>query len=105
MPLVDVLYTDSLTSCFKITSPHEPVKNNVSCGDAWTEYQDLDWDAIEEIKTQAVYTADSGLDLLRKAAPKLMKRADDNWGYGIADNLKDPKYNHYKYWANPLETE
>lgn len=45
------------------------------------------------------------LDLLRKVAPKMMARADANWGYGVASNLDDPKYNHPKHWSNPLETK
>lgn len=45
------------------------------------------------------------LDLLRRVAPKMMARADANWGYGMASDLQDPKYNHPKYWSNPLETK
>ncbi|CAM6085982.1 unnamed protein product [Calypogeia fissa] len=89
----------------KTTSPRERVRSNASCGDSWTEYQELNWVDIEEAAQKQVYTAETGLDLLRKVAPRLMKRADDNWGYGIADNPRDPKYNHFKYWANPLESE
>ncbi|XP_065866789.1 putative phospholipid:diacylglycerol acyltransferase 2 isoform X2 [Euphorbia lathyris] len=32
------------------------------------------------------------------------KRAEAHFSHGIADNLDDPKYKHYKYWSNPLET-
>lgn len=64
----------------------------------------MDWAGIEEVGQKAVYTASTGLDLLRKVAPRMMKRADENWGYGIADDPSDKKYDHFKYWANPLET-
>ena len=62
---------------------------------------------VEGIKAVADYkafTADSVLDLLHFVAPKLMKRGDAHFSHGIADNLDDPKYKHYKYWSNPLET-
>lgn len=52
-----------------------------------------------------IYTAGSILDLLHFVAPKLMARGGEQFSYGIADNLDDPKYNHYKYWSNPLETK
>ncbi|KAJ8563492.1 hypothetical protein K7X08_031944 [Anisodus acutangulus] len=32
------------------------------------------------------------------------KRAEAHFSHGIAENLEDPKYSHYKYWSNPLET-
>jgi hypothetical protein len=34
-----------------------------------------------------------------------MKRADENWGFGVADDPSLPKYaDNPKYWSNPLET-
>jgi phospholipid:diacylglycerol acyltransferase len=45
------------------------------------------------------------IDLLRFVAPKMMERGSAHFSYGIADNLDDPKYQHYKYWSNPLETK
>jgi len=45
------------------------------------------------------------LDLLHFVAPRLMQRGDAHFSYGIADNLDDPKYKHYKYvkemWIHP----
>jgi len=34
-----------------------------------------------------------------------MQRGSAHFSYGIADDLDDPKYQHYKYWSNPLETK
>ena len=51
------------------------------------------------------YTTGSILDLLNFVAPKLMARGDAHFSHGIAENLDDPKYQHYKYWSNPLETK
>lgn len=59
---------------------------------------------IKAVADYKVYTAGSILDLLHYVAPKMMKRGDAHYSYGIADDLDDPKYNHYKYWSNPLET-
>ncbi|CAJ2654582.1 unnamed protein product [Trifolium pratense] len=50
-------------------------------------------------------TGRTDLDLHNFVAPKMMKRADAHFSHGIADNLDDPKYTHYKYWSNPLETK
>lgn len=61
-------------------------------------------ETIRKISENEAYTADTLLDLLRTVAPKTMKRAEAHFSHGIADNLSDPKYNHYKYWSNPLET-
>lgn len=58
--------------------------------------------AVAEYKT---YTADSIVDMLQFVAPKMMARGAAHFSYGIADNLNDPKYNHFKYWSNPLETK
>ncbi|XP_074562457.1 phospholipid:diacylglycerol acyltransferase 1-like [Curcuma longa] len=35
----------------------------------------------------------------------MMQRGSAHYSYGIADDLDDPKYMHYKYWSNPLETK
>lgn len=60
---------------------------------------------VKAVADYKVYTAGSILDLLQFVAPKLMARGGTQFSYGIADNLEDPKYNHYKYWSNPLETK
>lgn len=81
------------------------VKSNASCGDVWTEYQEMSWESIKAIAEHKVYTAGTILDLLHFVAPKLMQRGDAHFSYGVAENLDDPKYEHYKYWSNPLETK
>nr|CAD1825091.1 unnamed protein product [Ananas comosus var. bracteatus] len=78
---------------------------NVSCSDIWTEYHELGWGGIKAVADYKVHTAGSILDLLQFVAPKMMNRGNAHFSYGIADNLDDPKYNHYKYWSNPLETK
>lgn len=77
---------------------------NATCQDVWTEYHDMGIPGIKAVADYKVYTAGSILDLLHYVAPKMMKRGDAHYSYGIADDLDDPKYNHYKYWSNPLET-
>lgn len=64
----------------------------------------MTWDDLESIPKEGYYTASSVIDLLRKVAPNMMRRADANWAFGLAENPSDPKYNHHKYWANPFET-
>ncbi|GAB2267756.1 Phospholipid:diacylglycerol acyltransferase 1 [Dionaea muscipula] len=77
---------------------------NTTCQDAWTEYNDMGVGGVNAVAGYKAYTAESVLDLLNYVAPKMMKRGDAHFSYGIADDLDDPKYNHYKYWSNPLET-
>ena len=60
---------------------------------------------IRAVADYKVYTSESILDLLNFVAPKMMARGSAHFSYGISDNLDDPKYNHYKYWSNPLETK
>ena len=62
-------------------------------------------EGVRAVADYEVYTADSVVDLLRFVAPKMMARGSAHFSYGIADNLDDPQYNHYKYWSNPLETK
>ncbi|XVF69067.1 hypothetical protein PTKIN_Ptkin11bG0051000 [Pterospermum kingtungense] len=76
---------------------------NFSCREAWTEYDELSRESIQKIAANKAYTARTLLDLLRFVAPKVMRRAEAHFSHGIADNLDDPKYSHYKYWSNPLE--
>ncbi|XP_027106777.2 putative phospholipid:diacylglycerol acyltransferase 2 [Coffea arabica] len=77
----------------------------VSCGKVWTEYNEMSHDSIRRVAENKAYTAETVMDLLRLVAPKLMQRAEAQFSHGIAENLDDPKYNHYKYWSNPLETK
>lgn len=77
---------------------------NSTCHDVWTEYHDMGIEGIRAVAEHKVYTAGSILDLLNFVAPKMMARGSAHFSYGIADNLDDPKYKHYKYWSNPLET-
>ncbi|WOG92667.1 hypothetical protein DCAR_0311942 [Daucus carota subsp. sativus] len=81
--------------------------NNLAntCRDVWTEYCDMGIGGVKAVADYKVYTADSILDMLHYVAPKMMKRGGSHFSYGIADNLDDKKYEHYKYWSNPLETK
>ncbi|EPS73844.1 hypothetical protein M569_00907, partial [Genlisea aurea] len=79
---------------------------NGSCRKVWTEYDEVSPETIRRIsEDKAAYTVESLLDLLRWVAPKMMKRAEAHFSHGLADDLNDPKYDHYKYWSNPLETK
>ncbi|CAL5398532.1 unnamed protein product [Camellia sinensis] len=78
---------------------------NTTCRDVWTEYHDMGIGGIKAVADYKVYTAGSILDLLQFVAPKMMKRGSAHFSYGIADNLDDKKYEHYRYWSNPLETK
>nr|AHA57449.1 phospholipid:diacylglycerol acyltransferases 6 [Linum usitatissimum] len=79
--------------------------STLSCKDIKTEYDEMNRGIIPKIAENKAYTATTVLDLLRVVAPKTMKRAEAHFSHGIADNLDDPKYTHYKYWSNPLETK
>ncbi|KAL2234818.1 UNVERIFIED_CONTAM: Phospholipid:diacylglycerol acyltransferase 1 [Sesamum indicum] len=78
---------------------------NNGCGDVWTEYHDLGFSGINAVTEYKAYTAGDIVDLLKYIAPKMMARGSAHFSYGIAANLDDPKYAHYKYWSNPLETK
>lgn len=62
-------------------------------------------EGVKAVSDYKAFTASSILDLLKYVAPKMMNRGDQHFSHGIADNLDDPKYKHYKYWSNPLETK
>ncbi|XP_077236308.1 phospholipid:diacylglycerol acyltransferase 1-like isoform X2 [Tasmannia lanceolata] len=79
--------------------------SNVSCRNVWTEYHEMGTIGIKAVTDYKVYTAGSLLDLLQFVAPKTMQRGSAHFSYGIADDLDDPEYEHYKYWSNPLETK
>lgn len=79
--------------------------SNASCQDVWTEYHELGSVGRKAVADYKAYTAGSVLDLLQFIAPKMMRRGSAHFSYGIADDLDDPKYSHYKYWSNPLETK
>ncbi|KAL2507014.1 putative phospholipid:diacylglycerol acyltransferase 2 [Forsythia ovata] len=84
---------------------HSTSNSNAACRGVWTEYDEMSRENIRRIAENKAYTMKSLLDLLRVIAPKMMKRAEAHFSHGIAENLDDPKYNHYKYWSNPLETK
>jgi phospholipid:diacylglycerol acyltransferase len=71
----------------------------------WTEYDEMSRESIRKISENKAYTARTLFDLLRSVAPKMMRRAENHFSHGISENLDDPKYAHYKYWSNPLETK
>ncbi|QHO19354.1 hypothetical protein HN51_061976 [Arachis hypogaea] len=77
---------------------------NTSTCYIWTEHHEMGVEEIRAVSHYKAYTADAVLDLLRFVAPKMMKPRDAHFSREIADNLDDPKYKHYKYWSNPLET-
>ncbi|XP_039123936.1 phospholipid:diacylglycerol acyltransferase 1 isoform X2 [Dioscorea cayenensis subsp. rotundata] len=79
--------------------------SNNSCHDVWTEYHEMGREGIQAVADYKSYTTSDVLDLLHFVAPKMMKRGGAHFSYGIADDLDDPKYKHYKYWSNPLETK
>ncbi|KAK6153573.1 hypothetical protein DH2020_013212 [Rehmannia glutinosa] len=89
---------------FRDAEKGKNVEKNNSC-DVWTEYQDMGTQGIEAVTKYRAYTAGDIVDLLKFVAPKMMARGGAHFSYGIADNLDDPKYDHYKYWSNPLETK
>ncbi|GAA0154228.1 acyltransferase [Lithospermum erythrorhizon] len=78
--------------------------SNNSCEEVWTEYDEISRESIHQVAENKAYTATTLIDLLRFIAPKMMERAEQHFSHGIAENLDAPKYNHYKYWSNPLET-
>ncbi|XP_059644850.1 phospholipid:diacylglycerol acyltransferase 1-like [Cornus florida] len=78
---------------------------NTTCRAVWTEYHDMGFGGIKAVAEYKAYTAGDTLDLLFFVAPKMMARGSTHFSYGIAENLDDPKYKHYKYWSNPLETK
>lgn len=78
---------------------------NSSCRDVWTEYHEMGVSGIKAVAEYKIYTAGDIVDLLGFVAPRMMERGSKHFSYGIADNLDDPKYEHYKYWSNPLETK
>lgn len=80
------------------------LENTTNC-DVWTEYHEMGVGGVKAIADYKAYTAGEILDLLHFVAPKLMTRGGAHFSHGIADNLEDPKYQHYKYWSNPLETK
>ncbi|KAK4358631.1 hypothetical protein RND71_020860 [Anisodus tanguticus] len=79
--------------------------SNTSCGEILSEYDEMSRKSIKKVAENDAYTAKTLLDLLRFVAPKMMKRAEAHFSHGIAEDLDDPKYSHYKYWSNPLETK
>ncbi|KAI3450656.1 hypothetical protein Pfo_007321 [Paulownia fortunei] len=98
---ISSLDSQKQVSLHNATSP----RSLASCGKVWTEYDEVSSESIWRISEKGAYTANTLLDLLRSIAPKMMKRAEAHFSHGIADNLDDPKYNHYKYWSNPLESK
>ncbi|KAI7730590.1 hypothetical protein M8C21_030150, partial [Ambrosia artemisiifolia] len=77
---------------------------NKSCRDVWNEYHEMGVGGIKAVSDYKAFTSESVLELLQFVAPRMMKRGSAHYSYGIADNLNDKKYEHYKYWSNPLET-
>lgn len=49
------------------------------------------------------YVCSTNHDLLCFVAPMMVERAHAHISHGMADDLDEAKYSHYKYWSNPLE--
>ncbi|KAI4377462.1 hypothetical protein MLD38_015081 [Melastoma candidum] len=64
--------------------------NTTSC-DVWIEYHDMGVAGVKAVADYKVFTAGSFLDALNFVAPKLMKRGNAHFSYGIADDLDDPR--------------
>ncbi|ESQ37531.1 hypothetical protein EUTSA_v10002852mg [Eutrema salsugineum] len=79
--------------------------DSLPCGEYWSEYSEMSRESIVKVAENTAYTATTVFDLLRFIAPKMMRRSEAHFSHGIAENLDDPKYGHYKYWSNPLETK
>jgi phospholipid:diacylglycerol acyltransferase len=94
-----------LTNEQELLQKGSPTTFNSSCGEMWTEYDEVSRESIGKIAENKAYTVQTLFDLLRFVAPKMMQRAEAHFSHGIADNLDNPKYDHYKYWSNPLETK
>jgi len=65
---------------------------------------DID-EGIQTIAKNKVYISRTFHDLLCFVAPKMLHHSHTHFSHGTADELDDPKYSHYKYWSNPLETK
>lgn len=100
------MYANSGFSC-QVVDCQDAVKGNnlenTSC-DVWTEYHEMGVGGVKAVADFKAYTAGEVVELLEFVAPKLMARGSAHFSHGIADDLEDPKYKHYKYWSNPLET-
>ncbi|KAJ8559627.1 hypothetical protein K7X08_003685 [Anisodus acutangulus] len=97
------------SSQFSFIDPKEFVYESapvpsISCEELLTEYDGMSRENIKRVALNKAYTARTLIDLLRFVAPKTMQRAEAHFSHGLAENLEDPKYSHYKYWSNPLET-
>ena len=86
---------------FEVVFVQDAVKGNNfandTCEDVWTEYHDMGISGITAVSEYKAYTAGDLLDLLNYIAPKMMERGSAHFSYGIADNLDDPSYSHYRY--------
>lgn len=65
---------------------------------------EVSWAARLELPDHS-YTISEWIELMRsRIAPKYMELVDQHYSFGILENASDPKYDHHKYWTNPLET-
>ncbi|CAL5212216.1 unnamed protein product [Lathyrus oleraceus] len=86
----------------EISSEHSTF--NLSCEDDRTECNEIHRESIPKVAKRKASKGRTDLDLYNFVAPKMMKRAEVHFSHGIAENLDDSEYTHYKYWSNPLET-
>ncbi|KAD6118631.1 hypothetical protein E3N88_09902 [Mikania micrantha] len=78
---------------------------NSTCREVWTEYHDMGSGGIKATADYKAYTGNDLVDMLHFVAPKMMKRGNRHFSHGLAENLDDPKYAHYRHWSNALETK
>ncbi|KAL0424968.1 UNVERIFIED_CONTAM: Phospholipid:diacylglycerol acyltransferase 1 [Sesamum radiatum] len=103
----DLFRIQTLQHIMKMTRTWDSTMSMIPKGGdtIWGEYHDMGFSGINAVAEYKAYTAGDIVDLLNYVAPKMMARGSAHFSYGIAANLDDPKYAHYKYWSNPLETK
>nr|GEW58534.1 phospholipid:diacylglycerol acyltransferase 1-like [Tanacetum cinerariifolium] len=76
---------------------------NNTCRDVWTEYHDMGFGGIKAVAEYKAYTAGEIVELLEFVAPKMMERGSAHFSYGVAEDLDDPKYEHYNVMLATLK--
>lgn len=76
-----------------------------SCENVQTECDEMSRGSIPKLAKRKAYNSGRTDFGLHNFVASKMKHAEAHFSHGIAENLDDPKYSHYKYWSNPLETK
>lgn len=103
MRIEALMYTYLFYLLQEISSEHSTF--NFSCEDDRSECNEVHQESIPKVAKRKANKERTDLDLYNFVASKMMKRTEVHFSHGIAENLDDPKYTHYKYWSNPLETK